>query len=151
MVRDGKMEKNSFARLSLPKVPGGKTRFLTSEEETAMLKKLGQPDGAWARLATLTGLRLNEQFGLKWADVDLERGIVTLPHTKTGHVQYAHLNEEAKADVAIPIRKPSHTAGSTELLHERLCSDSTGPQAGWSHLAHLAAYLRQSADYERPS
>jgi hypothetical protein len=40
------MEKNSFARLSLPKVPGGKTRFLTSEEETAMLKKLGQPDGA---------------------------------------------------------------------------------------------------------
>jgi integrase len=29
--------------------------------------------------------------------VDLERSILTLPTTKTGGVQYAHLNEEAKA------------------------------------------------------
>ena len=96
-VRDGKMKKNPFAHVSLPKVSSGKTRFLTSEEETALLKKLGQPYGAWARPAILTGLRLSEQFGLKWADVDLERGILTLPHTKAGHVQYVYLNEEAKA------------------------------------------------------
>jgi len=29
--------------------------------------------------------------------VDLERGILTLPHTKAGTVQYAPLNEEARA------------------------------------------------------
>jgi integrase len=40
---------------------------------------------------------LGEQFNLKWAEVDLERGILTLPHTKASHIQYAHLNEVAKA------------------------------------------------------
>jgi hypothetical protein len=40
---------------------------------------------------------LGEQFNLKWAEVDLERGVLTLPHTKAGHIQYAHLNEVAKA------------------------------------------------------
>ena len=29
--------------------------------------------------------------------MDLERGLLTLSDTKSGHVQYAHLNEEAKA------------------------------------------------------
>ena len=28
--------------------------------------------------------------------MDLERGILSLPHTKAGHVQSVHLNEEAK-------------------------------------------------------
>lgn len=96
-VRDGKIEKNPFAHVRLPKVATGKTRFLTQEEEATLVKKLGTLYGAWMRLAVLTGLRLGEQFGLKWADVDLERGILTLPHTKAGHVQYVHLNEEAKA------------------------------------------------------
>lgn len=83
--------------VKLPKVATGKTRFLTQEEETALVQKLRTPYGAWMRSAILTGLRLGEQFGLKWADVDVERGILTLPHTKAGHVQYAHLNDEAKA------------------------------------------------------
>ncbi|MDH4079780.1 MAG: tyrosine-type recombinase/integrase [Nitrospira sp.] len=96
-VRDGKMEKNPFTHVKLPRVATGKTRFLTQEEEAALVKKLGTLYGAWMRLAVLTGLRLGEQFNLKWADVDLERGILTLPHTKAGHVQYVHLNEEAKA------------------------------------------------------
>jgi len=95
-VRDGNVEKNPFARVKLPKVATGKTRFLTQEEEAALIKKLEAPYGAWMRFAVLTGLRLSEQFSLKWADVDLERGILTLPHTKAGHVQYVHLNEEAK-------------------------------------------------------
>jgi len=95
-IRDGKLEKNPFAQVKLPKVASGKTRFLTHEEERALIGKIGTPYGSWVRLAVLTGLRLGEQFGLKWADVDLERGILTLPHTKAGHIQYAHLNEEAK-------------------------------------------------------
>jgi site-specific recombinase XerD len=96
-VRDGNVEKNPFARVKLPKVATGKTRFLTQAEEAALVKKLQAPYGAWMRFAVLTGLRLSEQFNLKWADVDLERGLLTLLNTKAGHVQYVHLNEEAKA------------------------------------------------------
>jgi len=96
-VRDGKVDKNPFTQVKLPKVATGKTRFLTQAEEAALVKELGAPYGAWMRFAVLTGLRLSEQFSLKWADVDLERGVLTLQHTKAGHVQYVHLNEEAKA------------------------------------------------------
>ena len=95
-VRNGQLDRNPFARVQLVKVKNGKTRFLSPEEETRLLEKLGPIYGPWARLAILTGLRLGEQFRLRWADVDLDRGLITLPETKAGTVQYVRLNDEAK-------------------------------------------------------
>ena len=95
-VRDGKLDRNPFAQVQLVKVQNGKTRFLSPDEERRLLDKLGPIYGPWARLAILTGLRLGEQVRLRWADVDLERGLLTLPETKAGTVQYVRLNEEAK-------------------------------------------------------
>ena len=57
---------------------------------------LGPLYAPWARLAILTGMRQAEQFSLKWAQVDLSRGLVTLPKTKAGDVQYVRLNDEAR-------------------------------------------------------
>ena len=82
--------------MKLPTVRAGKTRFLSIEEEARLCQAIGQPYDAWVRLAILTGLRKAEQFGLRWADIDLDRGLITLPHTKSGTVQYVHLMEEAK-------------------------------------------------------
>ncbi len=96
-VREGKLVGNPVLKLSMYKEPKGKTRFLSMEEEKVLLEKLGPIHGPWARLAILTGLRQAEQFRLQWNNVDLERGLLTLPTTKAGGVQYAHLNEEAKA------------------------------------------------------
>ncbi|MEC4680774.1 MAG: tyrosine-type recombinase/integrase [Nitrospirota bacterium] len=96
-IRTDKLEKNPFAKFEMPKVSEGRTRFLTMQEEDALLHALGQPYAQWARLAILTGLRKTELFSLRWANVDLEQGFVTLPQTKAGKVQYAPLNEEAKA------------------------------------------------------
>lgn len=42
-------------------------------------------------------MRQLEQFSLRWEHVDLERGVLTLPTTKAGGVQYVRLNEEARA------------------------------------------------------
>ncbi|MFZ1747371.1 MAG: site-specific integrase [Nitrospirales bacterium] len=56
-----------------------------------------QPYAPWARLAILTGPRKTELFTLQWTNVDLEQGFITLPQTKSGKVQYAPMNEEAKA------------------------------------------------------
>ena len=92
----GVIEKSPFASVKLPTVRAGKTRFLSIEEEARLCRAIGQPYDAWIRLAILTGLRKSEQFGLRWADIDLERGLITLPHTKSGTVQYVHLMEEAK-------------------------------------------------------
>jgi integrase len=93
----GVIEKSPFASVKLPTVRAGKTRFLSIEEEARLCQAIGQPYDAWVRLAILTGLRKSEQFGLRWADIDLDRGLITLPHTKSGTVQYVHLMEEAKA------------------------------------------------------
>ena len=94
-IRDGKLERNPFAQVNMPKVSLGKTRFLSPEEEGIVIKELGPVYGPWARLAILTGMRKTEFFSLRWSELDLERGLATLPQTKTGGVQYAHLNEEA--------------------------------------------------------
>ncbi len=95
-VRDGNLDKTPFTKFTMPKTPQGSTRFLTIDEEAELLKKLGDPYSQWARLAILTGLRKTELFSLRWANVDLDQGLATLPHTKSGKVQYAPLNEEAK-------------------------------------------------------
>jgi integrase len=36
------------------------------------------------RMLALTGCRLNEALSVRWVDVDLDRGILTLPDSKTG-------------------------------------------------------------------
>jgi len=95
-VRDGKLDRNPFARIKLPRISVGNTRFLSPEEEATLLKKLGSTYGPWARLAILTGLRKTELFSLSWSQVDFDLSLITLPQTKSGDVQYAPLNEEAK-------------------------------------------------------
>jgi len=96
-MRDGQIERNPFAKITLPKISKGKTRYLTTPEEANLLDALGPHYAPWARLAVLTGIRLGEQFGLQWNDVDLEQGLLTLPQTKGGGVQYVYLNGEAQA------------------------------------------------------
>jgi len=94
-VRDGKLERSPFIGIKLPKIPTGHTRFLSQEEEDKLLKALGPLYGPWARLAILTGMRSSEQFGMRWAEIDLDRGLVLLPYTKAGETQYVYLNAEA--------------------------------------------------------
>lgn len=97
VIGKSKLPENPFEKFKLPKIKPTRTRFLALEEEKTLLEKLGPTYGPWARLAILTGLRKSEQFNAQWRDVDLDVGILTLPETKSGGVQYVHLNEEAKA------------------------------------------------------
>jgi integrase len=47
--------------------------------------KIGQHAAAAVRLLVLTGARLREILHLKWEHVDLERGLLLLPDSKTGN------------------------------------------------------------------
>ncbi len=94
-VRDRHLNQSPFAQVTMPKVTKGRLRYLSMEEEQQLLKAIGLTYAPWVRLAILSGLRQAEQFRLKWTDVDLERGILTLPQTKAGDCQYAYLNQEA--------------------------------------------------------
>jgi site-specific recombinase XerD len=101
-VRAGKIEVNPVARVRRFKESEPRVRFLGDDEETALRAALrGQPDGevreAELDLALHTGIRRGEQFGLRWSDVDLERGILTVTG-KTGR-RHVEINSVARAAI----------------------------------------------------
>ena len=96
-VRLGRLLKNPVLNLKMFREPKGRTRFLSPEEEAKVMAALDPKYRPWVRLAILTGMRQAEQFSLRWEDVDFAHGVLTLPVTKAGGVQYVRLNEEAKS------------------------------------------------------
>ena len=95
-MRDGKLSSNPVRKLTMYREPSGSTRYLTMDEEQALCAAIGPVYASWVRFAILTGLRRSEQFTLRWGDVDLAHGLVTLRRTKAGGVQHVPLNAEAK-------------------------------------------------------
>src|SRR5215831_11105838 len=95
-ILDGKLSNNPVRKLAMYREPSGSTRYLTMKEEETVCAAIGPAHSPWIRFAILTGLRRSEQFTLRWADVDLVHGFITLPRTKADHVQHVPLNAEAK-------------------------------------------------------
>jgi len=93
-VRDGKLNNSPMAQVKFLKESPGRLRFLSLDEEVRLCEALGPPYESWVRLAILTGMRQMEQFSLRWEHVDLDRGLLTIPHTKAGGTRYVHLNAE---------------------------------------------------------
>ncbi|ETI64284.1 integrase [Sphingobium sp. C100] len=85
-------DRNPVDKAAVRKTDNQRERFLTLEE----VKRLGaafdqlEASGtnpkaiAIARLWALTGCRRNEIAGLKWSEVDLDRGFLMFENTKTG-------------------------------------------------------------------
>ncbi len=51
-----------------------------------MCAALGKPYDLWVKIALETGLKLSEQFSLRWRDVDLVRGTILLPDPSSSAV-----------------------------------------------------------------
>jgi len=66
-------------------------RWLREEEVARLVKAANAHEDAYVRAAVplflLTGLRKRELLGAKWEDVDLDRGEIRLPETKSGGAQ----------------------------------------------------------------
>ena len=86
------IEKNPCEKAVVQKTDNRRDRFLTLEEVARLGKACDdlQAEGIDAkalnitRLWVLTGCRRDEIAGLKWSEVDLERGLLVLEDTKTG-------------------------------------------------------------------
>jgi integrase len=62
-----------------PKAPDQETQMLQPDQAAALLERLrGQPLYLIASLALGTGMRRNEMLGLRWGDVDLDAGRLTI-------------------------------------------------------------------------
>jgi integrase len=84
-----------------PKVSNLKTEDLTPEQLQALLKALDEdedPEVAdLVRLALSTGLRRGELFSLRWADLDFERGFISIRDPKGGTDQKVPMSDASRA------------------------------------------------------
>jgi integrase len=95
-VKDSKLTQNPVSGLKFfPEVK--RTRWLAGDELERLRGVMHQSDWKLVAFAIETGLRRGEQFRLRWDQVDLENGVLTLPLPKGGKTRHVPLSEEAKA------------------------------------------------------
>ena len=95
-VKDEKLIRNPVSAIKfLPEER--RTRFLTDGELTTIEKIMSLKDWKLVAFAIETGLRREEQFQLRWDQLDLETGIITIPFPKGGKTRHVPLSEGAKA------------------------------------------------------
>ena len=85
------LDDNPMRKVSKPKEPRGRIRFLADDERERLLKacrESGNPDlYLVVVLALSTGARSMEIMALRWSQVDLGRHVITLHETKNGEVR----------------------------------------------------------------
>jgi integrase len=103
--------------------PKGRTRFLTSEEQAALLKACEPtPDlRDLVVLALATGARVGELLGLKWPDVNLDRSRAIARDTKNGETRMLPLHGPA---VDILHRRSKVRQNDSELVFPHRYKDA---------------------------
>jgi integrase len=84
----GWLQENPLAKVTKLKESRGRVRFLSDEERERLLKVCRASASAYLYpvvvLCLSTGARKMEILGLRWENVDLDRGVITLHETKNG-------------------------------------------------------------------
>ena len=94
---------NPAARVKPLRESPGRLRFLEHEEEEQLLAPAAEPFRTMVLVGVYTGLRLrSEALTLRWVDVDLIRGLVTVQaaYAKSGKTRSVPLNRPLRAALA---------------------------------------------------
>lgn len=85
------IEDSPIRKVTKPREPRGRVRFLDEEERIRLLDACQQSSNLYLYtiviLALSTGMRQGEILNLKWASVDFEKGRVILHETKNGEIR----------------------------------------------------------------
>ena len=97
------MDDSPMRKVSKPREPRGRERFLSDDERTALLDACRDSTSvslyAVVVLALSTGMRSGEIMGLRWPHVDLQRFQIRLHETKNGSSRAVPLAGHALAQV----------------------------------------------------
>ncbi|HEX2858868.1 MAG TPA: site-specific integrase [Alphaproteobacteria bacterium] len=99
-VKDwGWMDDNPMLKVRKPMLPRGRIRFLNADERKVLLEKCRASENPYLYtvviLALSTGARYSEIMELRWPQVDLAKGTVTLTKTKNKEWRVLHLHGHA--------------------------------------------------------
>lgn len=87
----GWIEDSPIRKVTKPKEPRGRIRFLDNDEREGLLQACRESTNPFLYMivviALSTGMRLSEILTLEWRNVDLEKGRVILHETKSGEVR----------------------------------------------------------------
>jgi integrase len=99
--RDGLITDDSPTKqVKTPKFDNKRQRFMTPDEEQALLNKLMTMNpiaGNMTLLSLRTGMRASEIFNLKWAHIDTENGRILIMDAKGDKSRIAFMTEDIKA------------------------------------------------------
>ena len=101
-LRAGKVKSNPVDQVPAQQASTGRVRFLKADEELrlrAKIREVALDREPEFELALQTGLRRGEQYGLTWADVDLDTGVLQVVKSKNGAPRKVLLNSAARAAV----------------------------------------------------
>jgi integrase len=99
-IDNEKIDRNPGARIRRKTEGGGRVRFLSDTEEVRLRAAIRHRFKEFLPhflLSIHTGMRMSEQYGLHWSQVDFERRQIHLPKTKNGDPRTIPLNSIAVA------------------------------------------------------
>ena len=87
----GWIDDNPMRKVTKPKETRGRIRYLSDEERTRLLRACNRSTSRALYnvviLALSTGMRRGEIMSLRWRQVDLQRGLISLHETKNGETR----------------------------------------------------------------
>lgn len=97
------LESNPMKKVKRPKEPRGRVRYLSDDEREQLFSACKESNNRFLYvvvvLATSTGMRLGEVMGLKWDDIDMNKGRIILHETKNGERRVVPLVGKAQEEI----------------------------------------------------
>ena len=96
-IRDGHLTMNPVKTVSKFRENNERVTYLTADEEKAVLAALPPVYRPHFLISIHTGLRWSEQLSLRWIDIDLLAGFITVPRSKHGRSRRVPINSIARS------------------------------------------------------
>ena len=136
--RNGKLAVNPARLVRLKRENNARVRFLDEVEEATLRAKIRELHPKLEPefdLANHTGMRRGEQYRLRWENVSLKMGIITIPRSKHGERRYIPINSAAQ--VALETLAAS-TNGSPYVCSGSKAERSKDPRRWFQEVAREA-------------
>ncbi len=137
-VREGLIEINPVAGTGKADELRSRDRVLSQPELMGVLMALGQGQfGDIVRLLILTGQRRDEIGGLRWSEVDLDRGLIVLPPARTKNKRLHELPLSRQGTAATMM---ADKLGVLPHIIEAILNHASGHRAGVAGIYNRARY-----------